>query len=64
MTGYILKDDKNKILDAWFVTLEEAMEVSADLINAGDSTGYEIIEANTLGVIVDMPWGELKWQDA
>ena len=42
MTGYILKDDKNKILDAWFVTLEEAMEVSADLINAGDSTGYEL----------------------
>ena len=64
MTGYIIKDDKNQIVNAWFVTLEEAMEVSADLINAGDSTGYEIIEATTLGVIVDMPSGELKWHDA
>ncbi len=60
--NYILIDHDNNYVDNFYKTFEEAMEASACLIQSGASLSHAIMEVNILGVLKDLPWGELVWE--
>ena len=61
---YILIKETGFYVDNFYNNLEEAIEDSVQLLKTGKESSHIVLEVNVLGLLQNLPWGELVWEAA
>ena len=60
-TKYILIKETDFYVGNCYNNLEEDMEDSVRLLKTGKESSNIVLEVNVLGLLQNLPWGELVW---
>ncbi len=61
---YVIINENGFYIDNFYDNLEEAMEYSVQLLKTGKESIHIVLEVNVLGILQNLPWGELVWEAA